>query len=84
LIGFVVPRILYALGVVSTFGIGVAYIADRTSGTARDLAIGAYVSAQGIGFAVGPLVAAALAAQLSIASIYRLTAVLALLTAIYA
>ena len=80
----IVPRILYAIGVVSTFGIGVAYIADRTTGTARDLAIGAYVSAQGIGFAVGPLVAAALAAQLSIASIYRLTAVLALLTASYA
>lgn len=80
----IVPRILYAVGVVSTFGIGVAYIADRTSGAARDLAIGAYVSAQGIGFAVGPLFAAALTAQLSIANIYRLTALLALLTAVYA
>jgi MFS transporter, DHA1 family, multidrug resistance protein len=80
----IVPRILYALGVVATFGIGVAYIADRTTGTARDLAIGAYVSAQGIGFAVGPLVAAALASELSIANIYRLTAVLALVTAAYA
>jgi MFS family permease len=80
----IVPRVLYGIGVVSTFGIGVAYIADRTAGAARDLAIGAYVSAQGIGFAVGPLVAAALTEQLSIASIYRITAVLAIGTAAFA
>jgi MFS family permease len=80
----VVPRVLFGLAIVSIFAIGIAYIADRTSGGARNLAIGAYVSAQGAGYAVGPFVAALLAPHMSVANIYRLTAGLAVLTAAYA
>jgi MFS family permease len=79
----VVPRILFGLAMVSTFAIGVAYVADRTTGRSRDLAISAYVSAQGVGYALGPLVAGVLATWWSTASIYRAMAVLAGCVAAY-
>jgi MFS family permease len=52
----VLPRILQAVAMVSTFPIGIAYIADVIEERDRPAAIGVYTAAMGSGFAVGPLI----------------------------
>ncbi len=52
----VVPRILQAVAMVSTFPIGIAYIGDVIEERDRAAAIGIYTAAMGSGFAVGPLI----------------------------
>src|SRR6202521_843756 len=51
-----VPRVLMAIGMVSTFPLGIAYIGDVVETRDRGAAIGVYTAAMGSGFAVGPLV----------------------------
>jgi len=52
----VVPRILQAVAMVSTFPTGIAYIGDLIEERDRAAAIGLYTAAMGSGFAVGPLI----------------------------
>ena len=52
----VVPRILQAVAMVSTFPTGIAYIGDVIEERDRAAAIGIYTAAMGSGFAVGPLI----------------------------
>lgn len=80
---FLTGRILLGLGTVSTFSIGLAYIADHVERQRRNVAVGLYVMAQGAGFAVGPALASALLHLADVAIIYRLLAVVCVLTATY-
>lgn len=50
------PRALMAIGVVSTFSIGLACLSDTVSAAVLPKAVAFYTSAMGAGFAVGPLV----------------------------
>jgi MFS transporter, DHA1 family, multidrug resistance protein len=52
----VVPRVLQAVAMVSTFPTGIAYIGDLIEERDRAAAIGLYTAAMGSGFAVGPLI----------------------------
>ena len=52
----VVPRVLQAVAMVSTFPTGIAYIGDVIEERDRAAAIGLYTAAMGSGFAVGPLI----------------------------
>ena len=52
----VVPRILQAVAMVSTFPTGIAYIGDVIAERDRAAAIGVYTACMGSGFAVGPLI----------------------------
>jgi MFS family permease len=52
----VVPRILQAVAMVSTFPTGIAYIGGIIEERDRPAAIGIYTAAMGSGFAVGPLI----------------------------
>jgi MFS family permease len=75
------PRVLFGLAIVATFPLGVAYIGDFVRSERRTLAISIYVSAQGLGYAIGPILGSALAASVGFHVTYRVAATLALATA---
>ncbi len=60
-------RILVGMAMVSTFFVGVAYIADVTTVEERGLAIGLYATFMGTGFAIG----SALGGRVTVSSGYR-------------
>jgi MFS family permease len=76
-----VPRVLFGLAIVATFPLGIAYIGDFVRRDRRTLAISIYVSAQGVGYAIGPVIGSLLAEELGYATTFRIAAVLALCTA---
>jgi MFS family permease len=53
-------RMVLGVAFVGTFSMGVAYVGDIVTREERGLAYGLYTTAMGIGFAIGPLIGAAL------------------------
>jgi len=78
------PRILLGLAMLATFPLGVAYIADAVAPARRTLAISVYVSAQGIGYALGPLLGSWLASRYGYDTTYRIAGGVALAAAVAA
>ncbi|MBI5029056.1 MAG: MFS transporter [Chloroflexi bacterium] len=77
---FLIPgRVLIGLGSVSTFSIGVAYVADIVSPSERGLAYGLYATSMGIGFGVGPLIGAFIALHYGVAASYLMASGIALI-----
>jgi MFS family permease len=76
-----IPRVLFALAILSTFPLGIAYIGDFVRRERRTLAISIYVSAQGLGYAVGPIAGSWLADSFGYVTTYWIAATLALATA---
>ena len=75
------PRILLGLAMLATFPLGVAYIADVVPEARRTLAISIYVSAQGAGYTVGPLLGSWLADVYGYHAAYDVAAGIAVATA---
>jgi MFS family permease len=75
------PRILFGFAIVATFPLGIAYIGDFVRRDRRTLAISIYVSAQGVGYAIGPVIGSLVAAELGYATTYRIAAGIALCAA---
>jgi len=75
------PRVLLGLAMLATFPLGVAYIAGTVSPRRRTLAISVYVSAQGLGYALGPLLGSWLASAYGYELTYRVAAGIALAAA---
>lgn len=71
-------RVLIGLAWVMTFTIAIVYIADIVVSHERGLAYGLYATSMGIGFAVGPLVGAAISVRFGLATSYLFAVVLAL------
>lgn len=68
---FLLPgRVVDGVAMVCTFLIGAAYVSDIAAPEERGLAYGLYATSMGLGFTVGPLVAAAVAARYGIAGSY--------------
>ena len=76
------PRIVYGVALLATFPVGLAYLADVVTPARRSVAIGIYVSAQGLGFAVGPLVGSWIASAYGFRTVYTVCAVIGFLAAI--
>jgi MFS family permease len=74
-------RALAGLASVATFFIGIAYVGDHVSPGERGLAFGMYTFSMGMGFALGPLAGAAIAAWYGISGSYLVAAGLALVGA---
>lgn len=72
-------RVLVGLGSVSTFSIGVAYVADIVTPAERGLAYGLYATSMGVGFGVGPLIGAIVALHYGVAASYLMASGIALL-----
>jgi MFS family permease len=79
-----VPRVLMAIGMVSTFPLGIAYIGDVVETRDRGAAIGVYTAAMGSGFAVGPLVGTWVASVAGFPAAYLTGAVIAVVGAVFA
>lgn len=79
----VVPRVLFGLAILATFPIGAAYIADIVPRERQAIAISLYITAQGLGFAIGPFIGAVVARYTGYESAYRIAAGLAAATAIF-
>ena len=79
----VIPRLLQAVAMVSTFPLGIAYIGDVLEPRDRPAAIGVYTAAMGSGFAVGPLIGSFLGATAGYPVAYLAGAVIALGGAAY-
>lgn len=77
----ILPRILFALAILATFPLGIAYIGDVVRPERRSLAVSAYVSAQGLGYALGPLLGSWLADVAGYEVTYRVAGTIALVTA---
>jgi MFS family permease len=80
----VVPRVVMAVAMVSTFPLGIAYIGDVVETRDRGAAIGVYTAAMGSGFAVGPLIGTQVASHAGYPAAYLCGAVIALIGAVYA
>lgn len=78
------PRILLGLAMLATFPLGVAYIADVVPEARRTLAISIYVSAQGAGYTLGPLLGSWLADAYGYHVAYDVAAAIAVATALLA
>lgn len=78
----IMPRIVYGVALLATFPVGLAYLADVVTPARRSVAIGIYVSAQGLGFAVGPLVGSWIASAYGFRTVYTVCAVIGFLAAI--
>ncbi|MCW5879573.1 MAG: MFS transporter [Anaerolineae bacterium] len=74
-------RILIGLGTTAIFWIGVAYLGDIITAEERGPAFGVYTTAMGLGFTLGPLLAALIERQSSVRISYLVGAVIALATA---
>ena len=79
----VVPRILQAVAMVSTFPTGIAYIGDVIEARDRPAAIGIYTAAMGSGFAVGPLIGTWVGSTAGYPAAYLAGAVIALAGAVF-
>jgi len=79
----VVPRVLQAAAMVSTFPLGVAYIGDVVEPRDRGAAIGVYTAAMGSGFAVGPLIGSWVAANDGYPAAYLVGASIAVAGAVF-
>ena len=63
-------RALTGVAMICTFYLGVAYVGDIVPPEDRGLALGLYSTSMGLGFAIGPLVGAAIAGRHGIAGSY--------------
>ncbi len=79
----VVPRVLQAAAMVSTFPLGVAYIGDVVEPPDRGAAIGVYTAAMGSGFAVGPLIGSWVASSAGYPAAYLAGAAIAVAGAVF-
>jgi MFS family permease len=79
----VVPRVLQAAAMVSTFPLGVAYIGDVVEQRDRGAAIGVYTAAMGSGFAVGPLIGSWVATSAGYPAAYLAGAAIAVAGAVF-
>ena len=79
----VVPRILQAVAMVSTFPTGIAYIGDVIEERDRAAAIGIYTAAMGSGFAVGPLIGTWVGSTAGYPAAYFAGAVIAIAGAVF-
>ena len=80
----VVPRVVMAVAMVSTFPLGIAYIGDVVETRDRGAAIGVYTAAMGSGFAVGPLLGTWIASMAGYPAAYLCGAVIATVGAVFA
>ena len=80
----VIPRVVMAVAMVSTFPLGIAYIGDVVETRDRGAAIGVYTAAMGSGFAVGPLIGTQVASIAGYPAAYLSGAVIAVVGAVYA
>jgi len=80
----VIPRVVMAVAMVSTFPLGIAYIGDVVETRDRGAAIGVYTAAMGSGFAVGPLIGTQVASIAGYPAAYLCGAVIAVVGAVYA
>jgi MFS family permease len=80
----VIPRVVMAVAMVSTFPLGIAYIGDVVETRDRGAAIGVYTAAMGSGFAVGPLIGTQVASVAGFPAAYLCGAAIAVIGAIYA
>lgn len=80
----VIPRVVMAIAMVSTFPLGIAYIGDVVETRDRGAAIGVYTAAMGSGFAVGPLIGTQVASVAGYPAAYLCGAVIAVIGALYA
>jgi MFS family permease len=71
-------RMVLGIAFVGTFSMGVAYVGDIVTREERGLAYGLYTTAMGIGFAVGPLIGAAITEAYNTTITYWVTAGFAL------
>jgi MFS family permease len=78
-----VPRVLMAIGMVSTFPLGIAYIGDVVETRDRGAAIGVYTAAMGSGFAVGPLLGTWVASVAGFPAAYLTGAAVAVVGAVF-
>nr|MBC7245992.1 MFS transporter [Chloroflexota bacterium] len=65
-----IGRVVDGIAMVCTFLIGAAYVSDIVAPEERGLAFGLYSTAMGLGFTIGPLFGAAVAARYGIAGSY--------------
>jgi len=79
----VIPRVVMAVAMVSTFPLGIAYIGDVVETRDRGAAIGVYTAAMGSGFAVGPLIGTLVASRAGYPAAYLCGAVIAVVGAVY-
>jgi MFS family permease len=79
----VIPRVVMAVAMVSTFPLGIAYIGDVVETRDRGAAIGVYTAAMGSGFAVGPLIGTQVASIAGYPAAYLCGAAIAVIGAIY-
>jgi MFS family permease len=78
----IIPRAIYGIALLATFPVGVAYLADAVPPPRLSLGIGIYVSAQGLGFAVGPLLGGWIASAYGFRAVYLLCAAIGLAAAV--
>ncbi len=76
-----IGRLLQGLAGVATFQIGAAYLGDITAPGQRAVAFGAFTTAMGVGFAIGPALGGWLSAQWEPRVSYAVGAVIAAATA---
>ena len=68
---FLLPgRVLSGLGMVCVYTLGTAYVSDITAPDERGLAFGLYTTSMGLGFAIGPLLGAAVASRFGLPGSY--------------
>ncbi|HET7034477.1 MAG TPA: MFS transporter [Thermomicrobiaceae bacterium] len=77
-------RLLYGFGTVATFQIGAAHLGDISAEGRRSVAFGAYATAMGIGFTLGPLLGGQLSERFGAPAAFVVSAVLAALGALLA
>ena len=75
-------RALVGVGMTATFPIGAAHLGDVVPARERSVAIGLYYASMGFGFAIGPVVAGAIASTWGYWASYRLAGFLAALAAV--
>lgn len=73
-------RALIAVGLVSTFFIGIAHVSDIVSQSDQGLAIGLYATCMGLGFAVGSALGGHVAESYGFAASFRVAAISALVS----
>lgn len=76
------PRILFGIALLATFPVGVAYLADTVAPSRRALAIGIYVSAQGLGFTLGPILGGWIASKSGFTAVYYACAAIGLVATV--
>jgi MFS family permease len=75
----IIPRVLYGVALLATFPVGIAYLTDAVAPSGRALAIAIYVSAQGLGFTIGPLLGGWIASTQGFPAVYYACATIGLI-----